>query len=212
MRVRVKICGITRVEDAIAAARSGADAVGFVFYGPSPRHVAVERAVEIVHELPPFITKVGLFVDPSEAHVWDVLDQVSLDVLQFHGDESVDACERFDKPYIKAVRMKPGYDVREQIASYSSAQGVLLDTHVEGVAGGTGQTFDWSTVPSSEIPLIVAGGLTPANVAQAIALTRPYAVDVSGGVESAKGIKDAALIDAFMRAVSSSSVWSEIVS
>jgi phosphoribosylanthranilate isomerase len=203
MRTRVKICGITRVEDAIAAGRSGADAIGLVFFGPSPRNVAVARAREIVDALPPFVTKVGLFVDPSEAHVWDVLDQVPLDVLQFHGDESVEACERFDKPYIKAVRMKPGFDVREQIAAYASAQGVLLDTHVEGLAGGTGQTFDWSAVPASGTPLIVAGGLTPANVAQAIAQARPYAVDVSGGVEAAKGIKDAMLIEAFVRAVNS---------
>lgn len=202
MRVRVKICGITRVEDGMAAARSGADAIGLVFYGPSPRNVAVERAAEIAHVLPPFITKVGLFVDPSESHVWDVLDQVTLDCLQFHGDEDEEFCERFDKPYIKAIRMKPGVDVSPSVAAYGGAQGILLDTHVEGVAGGTGQSFDWSSVPRAlSVPLILAGGLNAGNVAQAIAEAHPYAVDVSGGVEAGKGIKDAARIDEFIKAV-----------
>ncbi len=206
MRVRVKICGITRMEDGRAAAHSGADAIGLVFYGLSPRNVSVERASEIARALPPFVTTVGLFVDPSESHVWDVLDQVPIDVLQFHGDEPAEFCERFDKPYIKAVRMKPGIDLAECFARYDGAQGMLLDAHVEGVAGGTGQTFDWSAVPRSrDATLILAGGLTPHNVARAIAHVQPYAVDVSGGVESAKGIKDAALIDAFVNAVAATS-------
>ncbi len=201
MRVRVKICGITRPEDAIAAAKCGADAIGLVFYGPSPRNVALQQAAEIADALPPFITKVGLFVDPSEAHVWDVLDQVPIDVIQFHGDESVDHCERFDRPYIKAIRMKSAVDIRELVSQYESAQGILLDTYVEGVPGGTGQTFDWSSIPKLDVPMILAGGLTPSNVADAIARTQPYAVDVSGGVESEKGKKNPELIEAFVRSV-----------
>lgn len=203
MRTRIKICGITRPEDGIAAARCGVDAIGLVFFENSPRHVTVERARAIVNALPPFISVVGLFVNPFEDQVWEALDYLALDALQFHGDEKPDFCESFDRPYIKALHMKPGVDLESAAYSYSTAQGLLLDTHVEGVAGGTGQTFDWSTVPSSlPRPIILAGGLTSENVAQAIEQVQPYAVDVSGGVEVEKGIKDASKIAAFVNAVS----------
>jgi phosphoribosylanthranilate isomerase len=204
MRTRVKICGITRPEDGLAAANLGADAIGLVFYEPSPRNVSVEQARAILRKLPPFVTVVGLFVNPMTEKVWDVLDRVPLDVLQFHGDEKPETCERFDMPYIKALRVRAGDDLSVAIKSYSTAQGILLDTHVEGLAGGSGQTFDWGLVPDDiDKPVILAGGLTPDNVAQAVRQVQPYAVDVSGGVEADKGIKDAAKIEAFVQAVSS---------
>lgn len=199
--VRSKICGITRVEDALAAAAAGADAIGLVFYAKSPRAVSVEQARQIIAALPPFVTTVGLFVDVERDELRQILAQVPLDLLQFHGDESAEQCEGHGRPYIKALRVKAGDDVAAQVARYPGAAGVLLDTFVEGVPGGTGLAFDWSLVPSGlSKPVILAGGLTPENVAAAIARVRPYAVDVSGGVESAKGIKDADKVRAFIRA------------
>lgn len=199
--VRSKICGITRVEDALAAAAAGADAIGLVFYAKSPRAVSVEQARQIIAALPPFVTTVGLFVDVERDELRQILAQVPLDILQFHGDESAEQCEGHGRPYIKALRVKAGDDVAAQVARYPGAAGVLLDTFVEGVPGGTGLAFDWSLVPAGlSKPVILAGGLTPENVAAAIARVRPYAVDVSGGVESAKGIKDADKIRAFIRA------------
>jgi phosphoribosylanthranilate isomerase len=199
--VRSKICGITRVEDALAAAAAGADAIGLVFYAKSPRAVSVEQARQIIAALPPFVTTVGLFVDAGRDELRQILAQVPLDLLQFHGDESAEQCEGHGRPYIKALRVRGGDDVAAQVARYPGAVGVLLDTFVEGVPGGTGLAFDWSLVPAGLAkPVILAGGLTPENVAAAIARVCPYAVDVSGGVESAKGIKDADKVRAFIRA------------
>ena len=199
--VRSKICGITRVEDALAAAAAGADAIGLVFYAKSPRAVRVEQAQQIIAALPPFVTTVGLFVDMPRPELQQILAQVPLDLLQFHGDESVEQCEGYGRPYIKALRVKAGDDIAALMAQYPSASGVLLDTFVEGVPGGTGLAFDWSLVPAElPKPVILAGGLTPDNVAAAIDRVRPYAVDISGGVESAKGLKDADKVRAFIRA------------
>ena len=200
--VRSKICGITRIEDALAAAEAGADAIGFVFYAKSPRAVDVRQARAIMAELPPFVTTVGLFVNASRCELNEILEAVPLDLLQFHGDETPADCEGYHRPWIKALRVRPGDDLEAACRRYAGARGILLDTYVAGVPGGTGEAFDWSLVPSRlSKPIILAGGLSAGNVGQAIAQVRPYAVDVSGGVEQAKGIKDAAKIEAFMRAV-----------
>ena len=199
--VRVKICGITRVEDALAAAAAGADAIGLVFYAKSPRAVDIEQARVILAALPPFATTVGLFVDAERSELERILASVPLDLLQFHGDESVQQCEAFGRPYIKALRVKAGDDIAAQVARYPSAQGILLDAYVEGVPGGTGEAFDWSLIPQTlSKPLILAGGLRPDNVAEAVSRVRPYAVDVSGGVEASKGVKDVEKVGAFIRA------------
>lgn len=202
MRTRVKICGLTRPEDALLAARLGADAIGLVFYAKSPRAVTVEEALGVVRGLPPFVTVVGLFVDPDEPEVRRVLDRVPLDLLQFHGDEPQDACAGFGRPWIKAIRMREGVDLRAERERYAGASGILVDTYQPGVAGGTGRRFDWGLVPGDMVgEIILAGGLTPENVAAAVRQLRPYAVDVSGGVELAKGVKDPAKMTAFMREV-----------
>lgn len=200
--VRSKICGITRIEDALIAAEAGADAIGLVFYAKSPRAVSIQQARDIVAALPAFVTTVGLFVNASREELSDVLAGVALDLLQFHGDELPAECESYQRPYIKALRVKPGDDIAQLAAPYAKARGILLDTYVPGVPGGTGAAFDWSLVPSGlPQPVILAGGLSAANVQAAIEQVRPYAVDVSGGVEAGKGIKDAAKIRAFMQAV-----------
>lgn len=202
--VRSKICGITRVEDALAAAQAGADAIGLVFYAKSPRAVTVQQARAIVEALPPFVTTVGLFVNASRCELGEMLDAVPLDLLQFHGDEMPAQCEGHGRPWVKALRVRAGDDIAAACHAYRArgARGVLLDTFVDGVPGGTGQAFDWSLVPAGlGLPVILAGGLTPANVGQAITQVKPWAVDVSGGVEASKGIKDAALIKAFTTAV-----------
>jgi phosphoribosylanthranilate isomerase len=200
--VRSKICGITRIEDALAAIDAGADAIGFVFYAKSPRAVSVVQAREIIAALPPFVTTVGLFVNCSRCELTEILEVVPLDLLQFHGDETAADCDGYHRPYIKALRVKAGDDIAASCRAYPKASGILLDTYVPGVPGGTGEAFDWSLIPKSlSKPIILAGGLTPANVAQAIAQVRPYAVDVSGGVEAGKGIKDHEKIRAFMDAV-----------
>ena len=200
--VRSKICGITRIEDALAAVEAGADAIGLVFYAKSPRAVSVHQARAIIAALPPFITTVGLFVNASRCELNETLDAVALDMLQFHGDETPEECDGYHRPYIKALRVKAGDDIEQACRAYRNARGVLLDTYVEGVPGGTGETFDWALIPSElSKPVILAGGLTSANVAQAIAQVKPYAVDVSGGVEKGKGIKDREKILAFMSAV-----------
>lgn len=199
--VRVKICGITRVEDALAAAAAGADAIGLVFYAKSPRAVDIEQARAILAALPPFVTSVGLFVDAERSELERILASVPLDLLQFHGDESVQQCEAFGRPYIKALRVKAGDDIAAQVARYPSAQGILLDAYVEGVPGGTGEAFDWSLIPQTLSKLLIlAGGLRPDNVAEAVSRVRPYAVDVSGGVEASKGVKDVEKVGAFIRA------------
>jgi len=204
---RVKICGITRVEDARAAAHAGADAIGLVFYEKSPRHVGIERARAVLAGLPPFVTSVGLFVNPSAAEVEAVLDTLPLDLLQFHGDESAEFCRRFGRPYLKAVRVRPGVDLVKYAASYPDARGLLLDAYVEGTPGGTGQAFDWSLIPAQlPLPVVLSGGLDAANVGEGIRRVRPWAVDVSSGVEADKGIKDAAKIAAFMQGVRNADV------
>ena len=200
--VRSKICGITRIEDALAAVEAGADAIGLVFYGKSPRAVSIEQAAAILQALPPFVTSVGLFVDMPHDELQQLLQRLPLDLLQFHGDESPADCEGHGRPYIKALRVRPGEDVSAAMAPYAGARGILLDTFVEGVPGGTGASFDWSLVPENAAkPIILAGGLDAGNVATAIRQVRPYAVDVSGGVEAGNGIKDAGKIRAFVRAV-----------
>ena len=200
--VRSKICGITRLEDGLAAVAAGADAIGLVFYARSPRAVSIEQARAIVAGLPPFVTTVGLFVDMPQREIEAVLAAVPLDLLQFHGDESAAECEALGRPYIKALRVRAQDDVAALVDAYPGARAVLLDTFVNGVPGGTGQAFDWALVPATlSKPVILAGGLTPGNVAAAIAQVRPYAVDVSGGVEASKGIKDATKVKDFVRAV-----------
>jgi phosphoribosylanthranilate isomerase len=196
---RVKICGITRPEDGREAARLGADAIGLVFYPPSPRNVSPEAARAVVAALPPFVTVVGLFVDPEPAWVEAVLAACPLDVLQFHGEEPARFCRAFGRPYLKAVRMRAGVDLAVLAQHYDDARGLLVDAYVEGVAGGTGARFDWSLLPKElGLPLVLSGGLDAGNVAEAVRRVQPAAVDVSSGVEAAKGIKDAALMAAFI--------------
>jgi phosphoribosylanthranilate isomerase len=200
-RTRVKICGITRVADALDAIALGADALGFVFYASSPRAVSAQTAQNIVAQLPPFVSTVGLFVDATPQEVQNVLAQVPLSLLQFHGDETNEYCQQFGVPWIKALRMEPDSDILAKIAQYPNAQGILLDAWHPHLKGGTGQTFDWRHWPHSDKALILAGGLTPENVTEAIHFTKPYAVDVSGGVEASKGIKEFTLLQAFMAGV-----------
>jgi phosphoribosylanthranilate isomerase len=202
MRTRVKICGITRIEDAIAAARAGADAIVFVFDSNSPRYVSSDQALNITRAIPPYVTTVGLFVDASPDKIEAILKRVMLDLLQFHGHETPDQCRRYHRPYIKAIPMKANVNLHEKLRLYGDAAGLLLDTHDLQVAGGSGQTFDWGRVPADlNKPLILAGGLTPENVGEAIRRVRPYAVDVSSGVELTRGVKDAGKIADFIEAV-----------
>ena len=190
------------MEDALNAAESGADAIGFVFYEKSPRYITVEKAAEIADSLPPFISKVALFVDATDEKIRSVLDIVPVDILQFHGEESPQTCQGYGWPYVKAIRMRDGVDLLQLSNDYVDASALLLDSFVEGTQGGTGQIFDWSRVPSElNKPIILAGGLTAENVAEAISRVSPYAVDVSGGVEIEKGIKDAAKIEEFIQEV-----------
>lgn len=201
-RTRAKICGITRVEDGLAAASAGADAIGLVFYAKSPRAVTAEQAAAICAALPPFISAVGLFVNADAADVDAVLDRVPLDLLQFHGEESADYCRGFFRPYIKAVRMAEGVDLNAVAIEHTAARGLLVDSYQKGVPGGTGHTFDWTAIPAGlSKPVILAGGLNPQNISEAVRQVRPYAVDVSSGVELEKGIKDADKIIALMRGV-----------
>ena len=202
MFTRTKICGITRVEDALIAADCGADAIGLVFYKKSPRYVSPENAAKIIASLPPFVTSVGLFVNEDPSEVFRILDTVPLDLLQFHGSESESDCVRYNKPYIKAIAMEAGVDVAKSVNQYASARGILLDTYDVVLPGGTGKAFDWSKVPSNLAkPIVLAGGLNPENVHQAICSVKPWAVDVSGGVEESKGKKDHRLIKAFIEGV-----------
>ena len=192
MAVRVKICGITRPQDLHAACDAGADALGFVFYEKSPRHVTLETAAALVREMPPFVQSVGLFVNAEPAFVEAVLAAVPLDLLQFHGDERPAECARFGRPYIRAVRVNRDTDLLKCATDFEAARGLLLDAFVPGVAGGTGERFDWNLIPASlPMPVILSGGLTPDNVGEAVRRVRPWAVDVSSGVEVSKGIKDA---------------------
>lgn len=207
VRTRVKICGITRAEDALEAVRQGADAIGLVFYTNSPRNVMLAQAAEIVSKVPAFVTVVGLFVDAEPAFIQEVLSSVKLDLLQFHGDETPSACRQYSRPYMKAIRVKNGTNLVQYATDYADAKALLLDAFAEGVPGGTGLVFDWSLIPQNlPLPVVLAGGLNAENVGLAIEQVRPYAVDVSGGVEASKGIKDAAKIAAFMRGVSNATI------
>ncbi len=199
---RIKICGITRTEDALAAVEQGVDALGFVFYPPSLRYVSPEQAAVIIAALPPFVTTVGLFVDLPPAQMQQIVAQARLDCVQLHGDESAAACAAVQSPWLKAVRVRADTDWNLVGSSFAAARALLLDTYRPGVPGGTGVAFDWSLVPTTLVqPVILAGGLHPGNVAQAVCQVRPYAVDVSGGVESAPGVKDAVKIADFVAQV-----------
>jgi phosphoribosylanthranilate isomerase len=207
MNTRVKICGITRVQDGLAAVRLGAHAIGLVFYDASPRAVANKQARMIVDALPPFVTAVGLFVNAEPDAVRKTLAEVPLQLLQFHGDETPAYCSAFGVPYLKAVRVKPGVDLLPYGHDFREARGLLLDAFVEGVRGGTGATFDWNLIPRDlALPIVLSGGLDAGNVEAAVRAVRPWAVDVSSGVEAAKGIKDAAKIEAFMNGVRNAGV------
>ena len=203
-RTRIKICGITREQDLAAAVAAGADALGFVFYAPSPRYVTPERAAQLLAHVPAFVTRVGLFVNEQAEAVRAVLARVPLELLQFHGDEDAAYCSQFGRPWIKAARVKPGFDLLEYASAFAKAPGVaglLLDADVEGYGGG-GKTFDWTLIPRNlPLPVILSGGLHPGNVAKAVCALRPWAVDVSSGVEAARGIKDAQKITEFIAGV-----------
>lgn len=202
MTVRTKVCGFTRPQDAAAAAALGVDAIGLVFYAPSPRNVTVAQAQAIIAALPPFVTVVALFVNPSEQEVQQVLAACAIDVLQFHGEESPAFCRGFQRPYLKAVRVRPGMDLAAYAANYRDARGLLTDAFVEGAHGGTGAVFDWTLIPAElPLPLILSGGLDAANVADAVRRVKPAAVDVSSGVEAGKGIKHPERVAAFLAAV-----------
>jgi len=202
VRTRIKICGITRVADARAAVDSGADAVGLVFYAPSPRSIDVEQARAIASAIPPFVSVVGLFVDPTAELVQSVLRRCPLSLLQFHGDETPDFCSGFGLPYIKAARVRQGADLVQYLSRYQAAQGWLLDAYNDRLYGGTGEAFDWKLIPHDLArPVVLSGGLTPENVGAAVRQVRPWAVDVSSGVEASKGVKDAAKIAAFITGV-----------
>jgi phosphoribosylanthranilate isomerase len=206
VRTRIKVCGITRIQDARAAAEAGADAIGLVFYPPSPRYLAAERAVEIRDALPPFVQTVALFVNPDAAQVAQVIGRVRPALLQFHGEETPGFCAQFGMPFVKACRVRPGVDALEYLRPFSRAAAWLFDSYVPEY-GGAGESFDWSLVPAaSERPVILSGGLARENVAEAIRRVRPWGVDVSSGVEAAKGIKDAARIAAFIAEVRNADV------
>ncbi|WP_031433155.1 phosphoribosylanthranilate isomerase [Methylomarinum vadi] len=200
MRTRVKICGFTREEDAVYAARLGVDAIGLVFYPPSPRNINLDKASAIIEALPAFVTVVALFVDAGEERIREVLDRLPVDCLQFHGDETPAQCRIYGKPYMKAIRMKENVDMAGIVRQYHDASALLLDAYHPGLKGGSGNGFDWSLIPRDcALPIVLAGGLTPDNAPRAIAEVRPYALDVSSGVESEKGIKDAAKMAAFIQ-------------
>lgn len=201
-RTRVKICGIREPQHARVAADAGADAVGIVFYAPSPRAVDISQAEKIVAAVPAFVAAVGLFVDAQESEVREVLSRVHLDLLQFHGEETSEFCERFGVPYLRAVRMGRGADLLEYARRFSRAKALLLDAYAPGEPGGTGLTFDWADIPRGlPIPLILSGGLNAANVGRAVREVRPWAVDVSSGVEASRGVKDPRKIVEFIRSV-----------
>ncbi len=202
MTVRTKVCGFTRPQDAAAAAALGVDAIGLVFYAPSPRHVTLAQAQAIIAALPPFVSVVALFVNPTVDEVQQVLAACAIDVLQFHGEETPAFCRSFQRPYLKAVRVRPGMDLAAYAANYHDARGLLTDAFVEGAHGGTGAVFDWTLIPPAlPLPLILSGGLDAANVADAVRRVKPAAVDVSSGVEAGKGIKHPERVAAFLAAV-----------
>ena len=202
MRTRVKICGFTRIEDAVYAAHNGVDAIGLVFYPASPRHVEIEQAIRIVNALPAFTSVVALFVDEQEAKIREVLAQVPIDCIQFHGDETAEACRIYGKRYIKAISMREGIDIPALAHYYHDAAGLLLDAFHPDAKGGTGSQFNWSLIPNQlDLPIILAGGLDETNAKLAVQTVRPYALDVSSGVETRKGIKDSLKMAAFIKQV-----------
>ena len=201
MRTRIKICGITRVEDATTAVSFGVDAVGLIFYGPSPRAVSIEQAADIADSLPALVHVVGVFVDPNEKEIDTILSKVRLTLLQFHGSESVSFCESFSLPYIKAIPAQNSEQILQDLENYNSASAILLDTKVGARFGGTGEPFDWKIAPETKLPLIVAGGLNPQNVFEAVSLMRPFAVDVSSGVEKESIQKDFQMMREFVEQV-----------
>lgn len=199
-RTRVKICGITRLEDALTAIDAGADALGFVFYPPSPRYIEPAVAADIIRQLPPFITTVALFVNETEENIRQITELTQIDLLQFHGDETSEFCQGFNKTWIKALRVRNADQLQDDLQQFSQARAILLDSYRPGVPGGTGETFNWELIPqNSPRPIILAGGLTPENVGTAVHQVQPYGIDVSGGVEASKGIKDPVKIHAFIR-------------
>jgi phosphoribosylanthranilate isomerase len=201
-RTRIKICGITRIEHARVATGEGADAIGLVFYRESPRYLSIRDAAAIAESLPPFVAAVALFVNAAERDIRAVLDAVEIDIIQFHGDETAEFCARFGKPYMRAVRMEAGVDLLEYAQRFSRAKALLLDAHVPGQPGGTGRTFDWSGIPRElPLPLVLSGGLNAENVGRAVREVRPWAVDVSSGVEGERGVKDPRKIVEFIRSV-----------
>ena len=207
MPTAVKICGVSRIEDALAAARSGAHAIGLVFYRASPRYVTPAQARDIIRALPPFVAAVGLFVDASAAEVRETIAVAPVGLLQFHGSETPEFCRQFGLPYMKAVRVRAETDLLQYARDFQDAKALLLDAYVEGAHGGTGQSFDWSVIPRTlTLPVVLSGGLNVRNVVGAIQQVRPWAVDVSSGVESAPGIKDAAKIAAFIAGVRNADV------
>jgi phosphoribosylanthranilate isomerase len=202
VKTAVKICGITRVQDALTAAHCGAHAIGLVFYRPSPRYVTPETAAGIVRALPPFVTAVGLFVDAAAEEVREIAARTRIQMIQFHGSETPEFCARFELPYLKAVRVRPEVDLLQYARDFRSAKALLLDAFKEGLHGGTGAVFDWDLIPAAlPLPVVLSGGLHPENVAEAIRRVRPCAVDVSSGVEASKGIKDASRVEAFVNGV-----------
>jgi phosphoribosylanthranilate isomerase len=201
-RTRIKICGITKLADALQVADLGGDAIGLVFHSKSPRAVKLENAIRIREAMPPFVTVVALFMDETDDWIAQVIDLIKPDCLQFHGDESVEFCQQWSKPFIKAIPMASVSDVSAYSKQFRGAQGFLMDSNIAGCQGGSGDTFDWSKIPSTfSYPLILAGGLNPSNVSAAISQVRPWAVDVSSGVEKSRGIKDADLIKQFFHEV-----------
>lgn len=200
MRTRIKICGFTRVDDATAAANLGVDAIGLVFYPPSPRSISINQAKLIVRALPAFVSVVALFVDEQEGFIREVLNEVAIDVIQFHGDEPEKQCNIYNKPYLKAIRMKKQLDIMPIMTKYPTASGLLLDAYRSSIKGGSGYRFDWNLIPRQcPLPVILAGGLDVTNVSQAVQSVRPYALDVSSGVEAKQGIKDVAKMTAFIQ-------------
>jgi len=207
MRTRAKICGIRETEHALCAAEHGADAIGLVFHEPSPRAVTAAAAARICEALPPFVTTVGLFVNARAERVRAVLDEVPLDLLQFHGDETPAQCESFGRPWMRAVRVAGDIDLLKCAFEFGRARALLLDASVAGEFGGTGRSFDWALVPRPfPMPIVLSGGLTPENVGEAVAKVQPWAVDVSSGVEVSRGVKDCARIEAFLRSVRNAAI------